>query len=131
MDSFRDKRALVTGAASGIGRAIALALAREGASLCLLDIDEAGLAQTAKAVAGLQADVVTRTCDLADPQQISASLRSLLALRGDLNILVNCAGVIHHARLHQTTDDAWNRVMSVNLLAPIQLVRESLPTLLA
>ena len=63
MKAIHGKRAMVTGAASGIGRAIALALARAGADLCLLDIDEHGLANVALQVRSLGVRVMTVTCD--------------------------------------------------------------------
>jgi 3-oxoacyl-[acyl-carrier protein] reductase len=124
MRSFRGKKALVTGAASGIGRAIAIALAREGASLRLLDIDEAGLSNTRNDVTGLGADAATIACDLADPRQIADSVDSLRSAGGELHILINAAGIAHHGPMHLMSDDHWNRVIAVNLLAPIQLTRE-------
>ena len=129
MKIIRGKKALVTGAASGIGRAIAIALADEGADLYLVDIDEAGLALTAREVASRGVEVVTAMCDLAEPAQISAAVRALLSRWGRLNILVNNAAVLFYGPAHRMTDEQWNRVMSVNLAAPIQLARELLPTL--
>ena len=129
MRSFSGKKALVTGAASGIGRAIALALAREGVSLWLLDIDEAGLASTAREAESHGVDVVTSLCDLADPAQITATVDKLRATWGGLNILVNNAGIVFRGSMHLLTGDEWKRTLSINLLAPIQLVRELLATL--
>lgn len=129
MRSFSGKKALVTGAASGIGRAIALALAKEGVSLWLLDIDEAGLASTAREAESHGVEVVASPCDLADPAQITAAVDRLRARWGGLNILVNNAGIVHHGPMHLLTGEQWKRTLSINLLAPIQLVRELLATL--
>ncbi|HVT28427.1 MAG TPA: SDR family NAD(P)-dependent oxidoreductase, partial [Lacipirellulaceae bacterium] len=72
MREIRGKKALVTGAASGIGRAIALRLAREGAELFLIDIDEIGLERVAGEARALGVCVVTRRCDVAKPTEVSS-----------------------------------------------------------
>jgi short-subunit dehydrogenase len=131
MKIIRGRKALVTGAASGIGRAIALALAREGADLYLLDIDEAALALTARAAQELGVKVESRICDLSRPSEIAASVRAMVAGFGAPQILVNNAGVAYYGATHDMAAEQWERIMAVNLLAPIQLVRELLPTLLA
>jgi 3-oxoacyl-[acyl-carrier protein] reductase len=131
MRSFHGKKALVTGAASGIGSAIVMALAKEGTSLWLVDIDEASLASTAREAESRGATVATSVCDLADPEQISAVVRSVLSTWGGLNILVNSAGIAHYGPMHLIPGDEWQRILSVNLLAPIQLVRELFATLVA
>lgn len=130
MKIIRGKKALITGAASGIGRAIAIALAGEGADLYLIDIDEAGLERSAREVAGRGIEVVTAVCDLREPAQISAAVRALLSRWDHLNILINNAGVLFYGPTHLMSDEEWDRVMSVNLAAPIQLARELLPALL-
>jgi 3-oxoacyl-[acyl-carrier protein] reductase len=131
MQIIRGKRALVTGAAAGIGRAIALALAREGADLVLVDIDEAGLEATADTVKGHGVEVMTVVCDLREPAQISAMVKSLLASGDRLNILVNNAGVAYYGPTHEMSAEQWRRLLAVNLLAPIQLVHELVPLLAA
>jgi short-subunit dehydrogenase len=130
MKVIRGKSALVTGAASGIGRAIALELAREGARLYLLDIDEAGLAAVANEVRSLGVEVETRRCDLAQPAQISAVVHHLLATWGGIDILVNNAGLTYYGRTLNMTALNWDRLLAVNLHAPIQLTRELMPSML-
>jgi 3-oxoacyl-[acyl-carrier protein] reductase len=130
MRNFRGRKALITGAASGIGRAIAIALADKGADLYLVDIDEAGLELTGREVAARGIEVVRARCDLADPAQIRDLLRAVLSRWKGLNILINNAGVILYGPAHRMTDEQWNRVMAVNLAAPIQLTRQLLPALL-
>jgi 3-oxoacyl-[acyl-carrier protein] reductase len=129
MRTIRGKKAFVSGAASGIGRAIALALAREGADLYLIDIDAANLEAAASEAQHHGVAVVTQVCDLCRPEQISAAVTSVLAAWKRLDILVNNAGVAYYGPTHNMTAAQWHRVMSVNLLAPIQLVRELMPIL--
>lgn len=130
MKTIRGKRALVTGAASGIGRALALALAREGADLYLLDIDEAALAAVVAEARQLGTRVEGARCDLGRPAEISAAVRTVLA-SGGVDILVNNAGIAYHGRTEAMPADRWDALLAINLLAPVQLTRELLPPLLA
>jgi 3-oxoacyl-[acyl-carrier protein] reductase len=130
MQIIRGKRAVVTGAASGIGRAIALALAKEGADLFLIDIDGENLAAASLAAQEYGVAVLTVVCDLAEPGQISAAVNRLRDAWGQLDILVNNAGIAFFGSTPLMTDAQWQRIIAVNLLAPIQLVRELLPLLI-
>ena len=127
METIRGKRALVTGAASGIGRAIALALARQGAELFLVDIDEPNLRASASAAEKFSSKVVVAVCDLSQTAQVTAIVNGCRAAFGGLDILVNSAGAVHYGPADELTSDRWHGLMSVNLFAPIQLVRELLP----
>ena len=129
MKVLRGKKALVTGAASGIGCSIALALAREGVDLYLVDINDIEINRVAREARRRGVEVLTAHCDLARTEQITAVVETVLAAWGRLNILVNNAGVAHRGPTHEMTGDQWNRVLAVNLMAPIQLMREFLPSL--
>jgi NAD(P)-dependent dehydrogenase (short-subunit alcohol dehydrogenase family) len=131
MKTIRGKKALVTGAASGIGRAIALALAREGAALYLLDIDADQLAAAAAEARGYGVPVVEAPCDLARPEQITVAVQALLEHWGGLDILVNNAGVSYHGKTETMPAKLWQRLLAINLLAPVRLTMELLPSLLA
>jgi NAD(P)-dependent dehydrogenase (short-subunit alcohol dehydrogenase family) len=131
MKTIRGKRALVTGAASGIGRAISLALAREGADLYLLDLDDEKLAGVVAEAEQYGTEVVGQRCDLARPDSINAAVRAFLQTWQHLDILVNNAGVSYHGKTELMSAGQWDWVLGVNLLGPIQLTRELLPTLLA
>jgi len=155
MRHVHGKWALVTGAASGIGRAIALALAREGAHLFLVDIDEAGLARTVQEASlvnqerverqkqsrregptnGARATctslILSRRCDVADPRQVSAVVSEVLARCGGVDILVNNAGITYYGRTDEMSPEHWDRLLRVNLCSHIQFTRELLPSLLA
>ena len=129
MKTIRRKQALVTGAAAGIGRGIALALAREGADLYLLDIDDAGLAVVAIEAAALGVSAQTDRCDLSQPAEITRAVTTMRERGFTPDILVNNAGLAYYGPTHLMTAAQWDRLMSVNLLAPIQLTHELLPTL--
>jgi short-subunit dehydrogenase len=131
MREIRGKWALVTGAASGIGRAIALRLAGEGAHLFLVDIEEEGLASVAEETRQQGVQVVGRRCDVAEPSEVSAAVAEVLARCGGVDILVNNAGITYYGRTDRMSAEHWDRLMRVNLLSHIQFTRELLPSLLA
>lgn len=130
MKAIRGKKALVTGASSGIGRAIAVALAHEGADLILVGRNEARLEETANEARSTGVSVMVVRCDLTQPSEITAMARSVMAM-SPIDILVNNAGIIYYGWTDQMTNQQADQVLSTNLLAPIQLARELLPTLLA
>jgi NAD(P)-dependent dehydrogenase (short-subunit alcohol dehydrogenase family) len=131
MKVIRGKRALVTGAASGIGRAIALALAREGADLYLLDIDRAGLASVAADAGNRGVRIRTSICDLANPAAARRAADELLQAWGGLEILINNAGISYHGNTETMPDEQWDRLLAINLHSPLVLTRRLLPALLA
>jgi NAD(P)-dependent dehydrogenase (short-subunit alcohol dehydrogenase family) len=115
----RNKRAIVTGAASGIGRAVALRLLRDGIDVLAVDQDAAGLA-------ALASDrCATCQADLADPEQ----RRALATQAADYDFLVNSAGVILLKPIAEVTIDDWRRVQTVNAEAVFFLSQQIGPTL--
>jgi NAD(P)-dependent dehydrogenase (short-subunit alcohol dehydrogenase family) len=134
MRDLRSKHALVTGAASGIGRAIALELARHGMHLILWDIDPAGLAEAARLcrqMPGAQdIQVVVSVCDLSRPEQIDEAVARLLDGGGQVDLLVNNAGIAYHGPTERMPGELCDRMLAVNLLAPIRLTRLLLPSML-
>jgi short-subunit dehydrogenase len=130
MREIRGKWALVTGAASGIGRAMSLRLAQEGANLYVVDIDEAGLARVIAESRQLGVEVIGRRCDVASPREVSAAVAEVLSRCGGVDILVNNAGITYYGRTDRMSAEHWDRLMRVNLLSHIQFTRELLPSLL-
>lgn len=124
------KHALVTGAASGIGRAIALALADRGADLFLLDVDLPGLTEVAWQVRQKGVQVSVRCCDLAVPREISESVEALARSGRPVDVLVNNAGIAYYGPTHLMSAAERDRLLAVNLLGPIQLTCELLPSLI-
>lgn len=131
MKNLKGKRALLTGAASGIGRALALELARQGVHLYLLDVDAAGLKATIDDCRSIGVITVGRRCDLSKPNEISAAVADLLARWQYVDLLVNNAGVAFYGPTEKMTGPQWDWLIAINLLAPLQITRELLPTLLS
>jgi short-subunit dehydrogenase len=131
MKTIRGKRALVTGAASGIGREIALNLALEGAHVWLLDVDEPNLGLTVREAQRCGVEAIGCPCDLTQPTQITACTSRLSNEWGAPDILVNNAGVAYYGPTEKMTAQQWDWLLSINLLAPIQITRELLPGMLA
>lgn len=129
MKQLKAKRAMVTGVKSGIGRAIALALADEGTHLVLIDIDGDGLAKTSELARQRGVEVIAFQCDLADMKQVQACAGEILANGRSLDILINNAGVAYYGPTDRMTSEQLTQVLDLNLHAPIQLIRAFLPTL--
>jgi 3-oxoacyl-[acyl-carrier protein] reductase len=129
MKQIRGRKSLVTGAASPAGRSIALALAREGADLFLLDSNAEELVETAQAARVSRVQVLTAICELTNPGELRRAAISVLEGWGPLQILVNNTDEMHCGATHAVTEEQWERVLSANLVAPIELVRVLLPTL--
>ncbi len=130
MQSLRNKTALVTGAASGIGRALALQLSREGTDLYLLDVDQVGLVDVVAAVKHEGVDAIGRHCDVSDSRQIDSSVAHILDRWGAIDLLVNNAGITYYGQTEQMSAEHCERLLSINLHAPIHFTRELLPTML-
>jgi NAD(P)-dependent dehydrogenase (short-subunit alcohol dehydrogenase family) len=114
MRDFRGKRALVTGAASGIGRATALALAREGADLVICDVDEKGMGETSASIHGLGRRVLAKKVDVSNREQMRA-LAAEVHRDGALDVLVNNAGVGLGGTFLDTSLDDWEWILGINL----------------
>lgn len=109
------KTALVTGAASGIGRATALAFGRRGANLVICDLDEAGLKETESALRGLGRSVLARRVDVADRDAMRGFAEETRAEAGVLDILMNNAGVGLGASFLDTSLEDWDWILGINV----------------
>lgn len=129
---LKDKVAVITGAADGIGMAIARAFAAEGALVVLSDIaEERGEAVTTNIkTEGGQATFLR--CDVAENADIVALIGGAIALHGRLDVLVNNAAIaIGGFPLHRMTEEQWARLMAVNLTSVYRTCREALPQMIA
>lgn len=128
--SLQNRVGIVTGGARGIGRAIAARLLRDGASVCLWDIDDAALAE---ACAALDAPgrVATAKVDVTRAESAEAGVQVALAAFGKIDLLVNNAGIAGaNARLWETTPEEWRRVVEINLNGPFLCCRAVVPQML-
>ncbi len=130
MKNLQGKRALVTGSASGIGRAIALELAGCGTHLALADRDPVGLAQTVDLLRACDVEVETFEYDALRPDEVVALARFAERLPGGIDILINNAGITYRGPTDRMDAEHWERMLDVNLYAPVRLTHELLPTLL-
>jgi len=122
--------ALVTGAASGIGRATALALAARGADVACLDRDAAGAQAVADEIGAAGGDALMLACDLADPAAIELAVERCAAWRDRLDVLAHVAGLLHVGPTEAVTLEQWQLMLDVNLRAPFLLTQRTLPLLL-
>ena len=130
MKSFTNRTALITGAASGIGLGLAKALAQEHCNLILVDVNASGLAAAAAALAHAACRVDTLVCDLANPAAIESMLQQVERLCNGPDLLVNNAGIAMYGPTNEMTQEQWDRVLQINLLAPVQITNRLLPRLL-
>ncbi|HET6950733.1 MAG TPA: SDR family oxidoreductase, partial [Acidimicrobiales bacterium] len=124
---FQGKVALITGAGSGMGRAITLRLAGEGASVLGVDVDEAGLEETRALAPGA---VAVHRADLGDPEACAAAVATCVERHGGLDVLGNVAGVMLAAHATDVSLEQYRRVMGVNLDACFFLSQAAIPHLL-
>ncbi len=131
MRRFEEKVVLITGAASGIGRACALRLAEEGARLALSDIQAEALEGVAKEARERGAEVDTRRLDVADEAQVRAAVAAAVDRFGRLDVACNVAGILRFDHTHELALADWSRLLAVNLTGTFLVCREALPHLLA
>lgn len=115
------KRAFVTAAAQGIGRATALAFAAEGAEVVATDVNEAALA----ALAGPR--IRTRRLDVLDPAAIAATAREV----GAVDVVFNCAGFVHQNTIETCTEEEWSCALDLNVRSAFRVTKAFLPAMLA
>jgi short-subunit dehydrogenase len=130
MTAIRGSAAAVTGAASGIGRALALALAARGCDLALADRDEAGLQSVAAEIGQRHPQKVTlHRVDVGDPAQIADFARAAISAHPGLNILINNAGVTLMGQFHEIDQAEMDWLMNINFWGVVHGTRAFLPHL--
>jgi 2-hydroxycyclohexanecarboxyl-CoA dehydrogenase len=129
--TLKGKTAVVTGGGSGMGRAIATRLARDGAAIAIWDLNGDGAAETAKLVTDAGGRAIAVTADCADKQAIAAAAAETRAKLGPITILVNNAGIVSFYPYQEIPEDVWDRMILVNLKGPHLVTREIIPDMLA
>lgn len=126
---LENKRALVTGAASGIGASIASALARAGASVAAHARTDARVAPVINAIRAAGGRAIGVSADLEDPAAIAVMCDETVAGLGGIDIIINNAGFAEKAPLTETSDELWQRTLQINLTAPFLICRHLVPAL--
>lgn len=130
--SLQAKKTLITGAASGIGRATALAAATVGAQLVLTDIDAAGLATTVAAIEAAQGTVlVSQPLDIADYEAVAAFAERVHSKVGSLDVVMNIAGISIWGTVENLQHQHWRRAVDVNLMGPIHVIECFVPPMVS
>jgi NAD(P)-dependent dehydrogenase (short-subunit alcohol dehydrogenase family) len=128
--NMKGKSALVTGAASGLGRATALALGRAGADVCIVDLNAAGLEDTANQLRAIGARGLVHATDLSGRDNCPAAVAAAVATFARLDALCNVAGIIVMCNAHEMRPADWEKTLAVNLSAPFYLIQAAIPHLL-
>ena len=127
---FKERVAIVTGAARGIGRAISLSFAREGATLCLIDLETQLLEETRDKCRILGAKCLIHKADVSEYIQMREAVEKCLAEFSRVDILINNAGIITPpSSLEQISEDVWDKVLAVNLKGTINGCRAVIPVM--
>ncbi|MDO8691939.1 MAG: 3-oxoacyl-ACP reductase FabG [Dehalococcoidia bacterium] len=119
----KDRIALVTGAAQGLGEGIALRLAQDGAKIAVVDVNLEGANQTVSKIQGLGSEAMAFNTNVADKAQVQALCEAIKTKWGRIDILVNNAGITRDAMLKNMTEEQWDAVLTVNLKAPFLLTQ--------
>jgi NAD(P)-dependent dehydrogenase (short-subunit alcohol dehydrogenase family) len=127
---MKGRAALVTGAASGLGRATAMKFARTGADVCLVDMNAAGLEDTAQQVRALGVRALVHATDLSVRENCTAAVGAAVTEFGRLDALANVAGIIVMCHAHEMSAVDFQRTIAVNLNAPFYLIQAAIPELL-
>lgn len=129
--SLQGKVAVVTGGGSGIGRAISLQLAKDGAAVSVWDLNEASAAETVELIATQGGRAISCVGDAADQDTIALHTARTRKELGPVTVLVNNAGITGFTPFESIDIDAWDRMMRINIKGPFLCCREILPDMLA
>jgi len=129
MKRFEDKVALITGAASGIGRSVCVRLASEGARIFAIDIDLDGLAGTETLVKDAGGSIQVGGFDVAERAQCFAAVQAAIDAFEKLDVLANVAGILRFSHSHEMSEEDWNLVHAVNLSGPFFMCQAAIPHL--
>jgi NAD(P)-dependent dehydrogenase (short-subunit alcohol dehydrogenase family) len=129
MGSLTGRRALITGGASGIGRATALLFAREGAAVSVVDVDEAGGQAVAQMIVDEGGQAISVRCDVTQAEDCQRAVQQTVDELGGLDILFNNAGIIRRATVIDMTEEEWDRVLAVNVKSIFLLSKYAIPVM--
>jgi len=124
---LKDRVVLITGAGMGIGRETALTFAREGARVGIVDINGEDAENTAAAIREAGGEAIASRCDLTNEQSVRESVAAILARYGQIDVLVNNAGISRDVTLLKMAESDWDLVMDVNVKGTFHCCRAVLP----
>ena len=131
MNALQGKTAIITGAASGIGRATSLLLAREGAAVTVVDIDESGGQAVADEIIASGGRTIFVQADVTRADDCQRVVKETVDAFHSIDILFNNAGIIRRADVLETTEDEWDRVMAVNVKSIFLMCKYVIPVMAA
>lgn len=131
MKQLKGKKALVTGAAGGIGSAIAIQLAEEGMAVALVDCNPFGLEKVRREIESRGVVANDFVCDVTQPEEIQSVTSELLQEWAGVDLLVNNAGITYHGATHAMPAEEWDRMIAINLNSHLLFTQQLLPAMLA
>ena len=129
MGKLTGSRALITGAASGIGRATALLFAQEGAAVSAVDIDDTKGISVARSIVDEGGQAIFTRCDVTKAEDCQHAVERTILQFGGIDILFNNAGIIRRATVSETSEAEWDHVMAVNLRSVFLLSKYAIPSM--
>ncbi|SEA01352.1 3-oxoacyl-[acyl-carrier protein] reductase [Flavobacterium gillisiae] len=130
MTDLKNKNALITGAGKGIGKAIAIALAKEGVNVILMSRTQSDLDEVAAAVNNLGVKSLTLTADVSDICSVDTAVAQALDKFKTIDILINNAGIAAFGKFLELEPKAWERIIQVNLMGTYYITRAVLPNMI-
>ncbi|MDI5886343.1 3-ketoacyl-ACP reductase [Flavobacterium yafengii] len=130
MTDLKNKNALITGAGKGIGKAIAIALAKEGVNVILVARTQEEIDSVAAKVRSLRVKALAITADVADINSVNAAVAKALAEFGTIDILINNAGIAAFGKFLELEPTDWERIIQVNLMGTYYVTRAVLPNMI-
>lgn len=130
MTDLKNKNALITGAGKGIGKAVAIALAKEGVNVILLARTQSDLDEVAKEVNALGVQSLALAADVADINSVNTAIEKALAEFKTIDILINNAGIAAFGKFLELEPAAWERIIQVNLMGTYYVTRAVLPNMI-
>ncbi|MDO8317446.1 MAG: 3-ketoacyl-ACP reductase [Flavobacterium sp.] len=130
MTDLKNKNALITGAGKGIGKAIALALAKEGVNIILVARTQEEIDSVAAKVRSLRVKALAITADVADINSVNAAVEKALDEFGTIDILINNAGIAAFGKFLELEPTDWERIIQVNLMGTYYVTRAVLPNMI-
>src|SRR3970040_2362156 len=127
MTDLKNKNALITGAGKGIGKAIALALAKEGVNVILVARTQEEIDNVAAKARSLRVKALALVADVADINSVNSAVEKALAEFGTIDILINNAGIAAFGKFLELEPAAWERIIQVNLMGKYYVTRAGLP----